>query len=66
MKHQFKASIIAFFVTGFIYAAITATFDYLEEESFDLTGFIFNFISIGCFMAVFQYLQANWKEKRAN
>lgn len=51
---------IAFFISGLVYAGISAGFDYKSGEIFDLQKFLIQGASFGVIMVVIQYF---WDKK---
>jgi hypothetical protein len=53
MKKRFtKSSLIFGFVSGFLFACMIAGFDYYNDDPFNFTKFIFQFLLFGLFQSL--------------
>ncbi len=59
MKKRFtKSSLIFGFVSGFLFATLVAGFDYYNDNPFDFSKFIFQFILFGLFQSLIIFPKA--------
>ena len=53
MKKETKVFLVAFLVSGGVFAVLTAVWAVAEDEAFSIGKFLFHFIFFGLFMGVF-------------
>ncbi|GAA4281873.1 hypothetical protein [Gaetbulibacter aestuarii] len=58
-----RQSIIGGIISGLVYAAIMAGFDYYEDNSFNLKIFMLNFVLFGLFMGLYTTFRLRKKAK---